>query len=147
MRKIALIGCSKKKLGVNTPQTTYRAGEIYIGNNFRKSRDEGIEYFGCESDFYILSGNVEYGLLNCNDMICYYDKYLGNCTAKERKIWANKILQQLKCKFDISDTEFVIFAGSAYSQYIKNYLNCIILKFNSRTITFEIKEKLSNGSK
>lgn len=139
MRTIALIGCSAKKQGKNEPQKMFVAGEIYTGFSFKKARDLGIEHFGCEKDYYILS--AEYGLLDCHKKIAYYDKYLGEFSIKEKKDWAERVYKQLTKKFDLHDTQFVIFAGSDYTQYLKNRLNCVLLKYKGRQITFEVKEK------
>jgi len=143
MRRIALIGCSKKKQGKDCATALYKAADIYLGNNYKIAKEQGIKYFQCEEKFYILSG--KYGLLASDERISYYDTYLGKFPVKEKIKWAKMVLEQLKHNFDLSSTEFVIFAGDSYSKYIKAYLNCIILKFERRTITFEIKEQLSNG--
>lgn len=145
MRRIALIGCSKRKLGKDCPETKFSAKDIYLGRNYKKARDEGIKYFNCEENFYILSG--KYGLLSGDTKISYYDIYLGNFSVKEKKEWANIVVEQLKKNFDLTNTEFIIFAGDSYSKYIKNFLNCIVLKFAGRNITFEIKEQLNMADK
>ncbi len=145
MRRIALIGCSQSKLGKDFPKAKFPAKDIYLGRNYKKSREIGIKYFNCEDKFFILSG--KYGLLDEDDKISYYNTYLGNFSVKEKKKWADMVVSQLKQRFDLKDTEFVIFAGDSYSKYIKNYLNCITLKFKGRIITFEIKEHLKNGDK
>lgn len=138
MRRIALIGCSKKKLGKNCPNKKFKANDIYLGNNFKKALNEGIEYFNCKNDFYILSDKYE--LLSKNDKISYYDVCLRDFSIYEKKKWASNVLQELKNKFNLVDTEFVIFASDIYCKYIKNHINCIVLKFNYRNITFQIKE-------
>ena len=145
MKRIALIGCSQKKLGKNCPSTKFAAKDIYLGRNYLKAKDKGVRRFECEEHYYILSG--KYGLLDSNDEITYYDTYLGHFTVNEKKKWAENVIEQLERIFDLSNTEFVIFAGDSYSKYIKKHLNCITLKFNGRHITFEIKEQLQNGNK
>lgn len=139
MRTIALIGCSKRKMGGDCPDRKFMAGEIYLGNNYKKARDIGIDFFGCEKEFYILS--AKYGLLKSSDEITYYDKYLGKCSASEKRGWADKVYDQLKQKFDLATTHFVLFAGSAYTKYIKERLNCTVLKFDRRSLTFHIAEE------
>ena len=144
MQRVALIGCSQKKLGKNNPNAKFIAKDIYLGRNYLMSKNKGIQHFECQQHFYILSG--KYGLLDSNEEISYYDTYIGKFSAKEKKQWAENVIEQLRKIFDLSNTKFVIFAGDSYSKYIKNYLNCITLKFNGRHITFEIKETLHNGN-
>lgn len=144
MRKIALIGCSKRKMN---DEKAHFAKDMYLGNNFKMSKIEGIQKLNCKEHFYILSGNYDYGLLDQDDEICYYDVYLGKQTERFKKLWARKVLSQLNTRFgdDIKNICFVLFAGSSYTKYIKNKLNCIILKYNGRQITFDIKEELYNA--
>ena len=52
MRKIALIGCCKRKQGKNEPNKLFFAKDIYIGNSFKKSKEQGIVKFECE-DYFI----------------------------------------------------------------------------------------------
>lgn len=119
------------------------AKDIYLGRNYKKAKEQGVEYFHCEEEFYVLSG--KYGLLCMDDQISYYNTYLGAFTEKQKRAWADMVVEQLSQKFDLHSTEFVIFAGDSYSKYIKQRLNCIVLKFNGRNITFEVKEQLRNG--
>lgn len=144
MQRIALIGCSKSKKGKNTPNKYFLARDIYTGKNFLKSVSEGVKYFNCE-DFYILS--AEHGLLKKDKKICWYDKSLYEMCAAHRKQWADKILMDLRAKYDLENTEFVIFAGSLYSKYLVGHLNCITLLFNGRHITFNEKKLYDNGGK
>lgn len=145
MRRIALIGCSSRKLGKDAPNDMYPAGKIYVGKNFLKAKQQGISHFGCEKEFYILSG--KYGLLNQNEPISFYNTYLGDFSEEEKRAWAMKVLDQLGRNFNLENTQFVIFAGRDYSKYIKNNLNCITLKYNHRILTFEVDEVLNNGGK
>lgn len=144
MRKIALIGCSKRKLNDGKK---HFAKDMYLGNNFKKAKNKGVQKLNCEDHFYILSGNYDYGLLDQDDEINYYDVYLGNQKESQKILWAEKVLNQLNNKFgeDIKNICFVLFAGSSYTKHIKNKLNCVILKYNGRQITFDIKEELHNA--
>jgi hypothetical protein len=81
MKNIALIGCSSRKKGKNEPDKKYKASEIYVGNNFIHSVEEGLKQFNCE-EYYILSGNMDYGLLHPDDQIQYYNVYLSNKNNK-----------------------------------------------------------------
>ena len=144
MQRIALIGCSKSKKGKETPDVFFSAQEIYTGRNFLKSMQKGTKYFNCD-DFYILS--AEHGLLGKDDKIVWYDKSLYEMRASCRKRWADKVLTDLRLKYDLKNTEFVIFAGSLYAKDLVGHLNCITLRFNGRHITFNEKNKYDNGGK
>ena len=71
---IGLIACSSRKLGQNNPAEKYWAKDIYKGNTFIKSKEEGLKKYNCE-EWYILSG--KYGLLDKDEGISYYNLYLG----------------------------------------------------------------------
>lgn len=145
MRKIALIGCCKKKLGENNPNALFYAKDIYIGNSFKKSKTEGVKIFNCE-DYYILS--AEHCLLDKNKKITYYDKTLSKMKAKDKREWAKTVLDELNQKFDLRNDEFYIFAGKNYYENLVGHLNCVVFKYkNSNCITFDIKEKFRNGLK
>lgn len=143
MRTIALIGCSKRKMGADTPDKKFKAGEIYLGNNYKKARDLGVDFFKCEKEFYILS--AKYGVLKHDDEITYYDKYLGKCDVAEKRRWADMVYEQLRRLFDLKNTRFVLFAGGAYTKYIKTRLNCTVLKFDRRSLTFDVAEEYFRG--
>ena len=50
-------------------------------------------------------------------------------------------IHQLQDKFgDLSQIEFIFFAGQTYYRYLLQRLNCKVLNFNGRHITFKIKE-------
>lgn len=145
MSKIALIGCCKKKLGKDNPSELFYAKDIYIGNSFKKSKEQGINTFDCE-DYYILS--AKYGLLDKNEKIPYYDKTLYNMKACDRRKWAEDILEELRSKYDFKNDEFYIFAGGKYYENLAGHLNCVVFKYiNSNCITFNIKETFRNGGK
>ena len=138
MIRIALIGCSKSKQGQNTPSKAFLAKDIYTGRNYKKARDQGVARFQCV-DYYILS--AEHYLLDKNKLICYYDKSLYEMKEAECRKWAGKVLAELKSRFDLNETEFIIFAGSIYAKYLINELHCITLKYKGRHITFDIKAR------
>ena len=143
MKNIALIGCSSRKKGKNEPDKKYKASEIYVGNNFIHSVKEGLKEFNCE-EYYILSGNMDYGLLHPDDQIQYYNVYLSNKNIAYQREWAQKVIKQLKERFPLGfdDINFIFFAGQGYyKNLISSLPNWTTLKYNGRHITFEIKEK------
>lgn len=145
MRKIALIGCCKKKQGENSPNELFYAKDIYLGNSFKKSKEQGIDKFACE-DYYILS--AKHHLLDKNTRITYYDKTLCKMKVKDKKEWAKVVLEELNKKFDLKNDMFYIFAGKNYYENLVEHLNCVVFKYiNSNCITFEIKDTFNNGGK
>lgn len=153
MKHIGLIGCSKSKLRQNdAPDKLFRAEDIYQGKTFLKSKNEGLARFGCE-DFYILSAKHE--LLDKDKEICYYDVKLAEATAPktadscetvDKKIWAGKILEQLKMKFDLAEVKFYIFAVKDYYEYLTPYLNCVVFNFEDpECIDFDNFTEYKNG--
>lgn len=42
-QKIALIACSKRKLGKNTPNQSFLAQDIYQGNIFKTAKEKGLK--------------------------------------------------------------------------------------------------------
>lgn len=141
MKRIALISCSAKKLeeAKTNPEKEFTARDMYIGKNFIKSVNEGLSAFHCDS-FYILSG--KYGLLSPDDKIKYYDCYLAKKKVAYQRDWSNKVYVQLQDELgDLSQIEFIFFAGQAYYKYLKKRLNYNALNFNGRYITFDVKEE------
>ena len=145
MRKIALIGCSKSKLGKEDLSRRFPAADIYCGRSFRKSKNFGIKHFGCEDRFYVLS--ALHGLLPCDAEITYYDKSLYDMSAKDRRRWAEQVYADICKTFDVSNTHFVIFAGFAYWQYLADRLNCTVLKYEGRNVTFTVKHVFEGGKR
>ena len=142
-KRIGLVGCSGRKLkeAKMNPQKYFPAKDIYTGKSFRKSVQEGLEYFGCDS-YFILSGKMEHVLLNPEDPIQYYDCYLAEQKTDYRKEWASKVLTKLESKLgDLDDYEFVVFAGKVYYENLVGRLNFKTLIFVHRQITFEVKDE------
>jgi formate dehydrogenase maturation protein FdhE len=47
-----------------------------------------------------------------------YDQTLNKMSKKERLEWTQKVLEQLKEKFDLNNTEFIILAGKNYYEFL-----------------------------
>ena len=145
MTHIALIGCSKTKLGSDTPEKLFKAQDIYQGNTFLKAKNEGVARFGCE-DFHILS--AKFGLLNKDDEIAYYDMYLGKQSTSYKKEWIAKVLSALRTRYDLQNTKFYIFAGSDYYKDLVSHLNCVVFAYkSSNTINLDNSTEYMNGGK
>ncbi len=85
-RNIGLIACSSRKLGKDKPDKKFRAQDMYIGNTFKKSKNEGLVKFEC------VSGKMEYNLLDKDTEISYYNVYLAKQNAEYKKMWTQKRL-------------------------------------------------------
>ncbi|SHM91309.1 hypothetical protein SAMN05720472_2622 [Fibrobacter sp. UWR3] len=143
-KSIGLIACSKRKnkKAVEDKGKKFAAEDLYAGNIFRQSKEYAQSH--CK-DWLILS--AKHHLLDRKKGICYYDCYLGNKTASERKKWADKVLDSLKKKFDLRKEHFVIFGGKKYYENLCEHLNCSVYKCYSGGIYLDkpIKEYRNGG--
>jgi len=116
MKKIVLISCaSKKKL------EKAKAKDLYISLLFKLN----LEYAKSLKPDKIFILSAKYGLLDLEEGIEPYDLTLNKIKDKEIKIWADKVLEQLKEKVDLKQDEIIFLAGEKYRKYlipeIKNY--------------------------
>lgn len=140
---IGLIACSSRKLGQDNLAEKYLAKDIYKGNTFIKSKEEGLKKYKCE-EWYILSG--KYGLLDKNERISYYNLYLGKQPAEYKKKWAEDVLNILKSKYDLKNDIFYIFGGKSYYKYLLPHLHCIVFTYkNSNCIDLDKTIEYRNG--
>lgn len=117
MAKIVLISCVKKKLigAKNVP-----AKELYTSPLFKKAWTYANQLNA--DKIFILS--AEYGLLNPESKIDYYDKSLVNAKVSERQAWTNKVIEQMKQEgIRLQDDKFVILAGKNYYDFLQKSLN------------------------
>jgi hypothetical protein len=110
---VALISCVSKKLNEKA-----QAKELYQSPLFKKNLEWALlEKF---DKIYILS--AKYGLVELTFCIEPYDVTLNNMPIKERKIWAQNILDDLLMEEDLDDTEFTFLAGSRYREFLEKEL-------------------------
>lgn len=123
---IGLVACSKKKdtEAETNEKKAFPAKDLYKGRIFQQSRDYAETH--CD-DWFILSGKFE--LLKKDTRISYYNCYLKDKSAIERREWADNVLKQLKKNgFDLEKDHFVIFGGKAYYENLCKHLNCSVYK-------------------
>lgn len=65
---------------------------------------------------YILS--AKYGLVSLNSVIDTYDLTLNNMKTNEIKNWAEKVVESLREKHDLTSDKFIILAGNNYRKFI-----------------------------
>jgi len=106
---IVLISCVSKKL----PQKA-AARDLYVSPLFRLNLQYATKL--APSKIFILS--AKYGLLNIDDEIEPYDVTLNNMSARERKYWANTVLDQLSVCSNLHRDHIVFLAGIKYRQYL-----------------------------
>lgn len=106
-KKIAFIGCSKKKRTVSCT-----AREMYRGSLFQKS----LTYCLREGySVYILS--AKYGLLKLDDKIEPYEETLNKMSKQQRLEWANRVREQMGLLGLFEN--FVFFCGKNYHEHFE----------------------------
>ena len=110
MKEIVLISCVSKKLEgtyeafkLYSPSVLFKAHWNYTLQKLKKNPKEEI---------FIIS--AKYGLLSPFEKIPKYDVTLKTMSKEEKQKWAKNVVNQLKEKFNIEDTTFLILAGKDY---------------------------------
>ena len=115
---IYLLGCTKDK-----EERKCKALDMYKKSKlFRVSLEYALSKVESkDKQIFILS--AEYYLLALNDVIEPYDTSLNDFSKEEKKIWANKVHEIMKEKFDIENTNFIVLAGINYFEPLLLYLD------------------------
>lgn len=118
MTKIALIGCTSRKLNKRC-----RAEELYSASHYFRLR---LEYAKLLKIPFIYILSAKYGLIPLDKVIEPYDLCLKDMGKKYRKKWSFYCLNQLKRKHDLSNDIFYLLCGKEYREYLeKNLINSI----------------------
>jgi cytoplasmic iron level regulating protein YaaA (DUF328/UPF0246 family) len=125
MAVIALIACGSRKR-----ETASEAVHLYTGTLFTLS----LEYAHRRQvdAFYILS--AKHGLLSPDAVIEPYDVTLNRLSAKERRAWARKVVQQLQRRADLRRDHFIILAGARYREHLLPHLSSVEMPLAGLTI-------------
>ncbi len=114
--RIVLISCVSKKL----PHRA-RVRDIYISTLFKLNLDYARKF--APDKIFVLS--AKYGLLELDQEIEPYELTLNNMRSGGVKIWAEKVLKQIKSACPIDESEFIFLAGENYRKFLlphlKNY--------------------------
>lgn len=128
--KIALISCSKSKQNYSCkvsemyqPSTLFHYSYLYA-----KKHDYEV---------YVLS--AKYGLIHENVIIEPYDLTLKNISASEKRSWSQKVIQQLKGKFNFESDEFIILAGRDYCENLLHSLKNHQLPLGNKPLGERVK--------
>jgi hypothetical protein len=125
MKKIILIACVSKK-----GNHIAKAKDLYISTLFKAS----IAYANYLNGDKIFILSALYHLLSLDKEIEPYNVTLSNVskskrkpglkilTAKEKKEWGKKVVEQLKLEADLENDEFIFLAGQEYIKPIRNYI-------------------------
>ena len=114
MKKIVLISCGKEKLGQRA-----EASKMYTGGLFTKSLKYAEKKLN-PNKLFILS--AKYGLLKPYEMIEPYDITLNNMRVAEKRLWADKVLQQLRTQTNLNGDYFVFLAGKNYRDLLISHI-------------------------
>lgn len=118
MQKVVLISCSKAKRSIPCA-----ARLLYDASNlFRKSL---VYAQTISNEIYVISS--KYGLVPLDEVIAPYDDTLNDKSADELAAWGQRVAEQIRNQYDISNTEFVILAGRNYYSPLQAYLPNISL--------------------
>ena len=143
MRRIGLIACSSRKCkeAEADHDKEFPACDMYIGTNFKKAVSKGLSILGCEDDYYILSDNIDYGLLSPDELIKYYDINLRDQDVAYRKAWGDKVYAQLIKKLgNLNDIEFIFFSPCIYYEYLrKKPIRGKAIIYKGHLMTFNLK--------
>lgn len=113
MKKIVLISCVSKKRAVKS-----RAAELYTSTLFKLN----LQYARKLKPDAIFILSAKHGLVALDDEIAPYDVTLNKTKADERKVWANKTIEQLRLHADLQHDHFIVLAGERYRQYLLPHL-------------------------
>ncbi|OGG39832.1 hypothetical protein A2118_00215 [Candidatus Kaiserbacteria bacterium GWA2_50_9] len=113
MRRIVLISCVSTKLGKPA-----KARDLYISPLFRFN----LAYAESLKPDMVFILSAKYGLVPLNRKIAPYNETLNTKRNAAKKIWANKVLHQLKAKTDLKLDEFILLAGERYRRFLLPHL-------------------------
>jgi len=107
---LGLISCTKSKANVKC-----KASEMYMPSQLFRAA------FAYTKDKYDIVAilSAKYGLLLPTDEIEPYNTTLKTLNIQQRKKWAEKVMNQIKERIDLSNIkECFIHAGKEYRQYL-----------------------------
>lgn len=113
MSKIAIISCGKNKAKIKA-----KARDLYLGSSFKMGLSFALKHFD-DKNIYILS--AKHGLLKLDQEIEPYEKSLIKAGESEKKLFALKIIDQIKTTFD-RDDEIYFFVSYEYIKYVLTHI-------------------------
>lgn len=135
MKTLGLISCTKKKQ--NYP---CKASEMYSASDlFRKA------YAYCTKKYdQVAILSAKYGLLLPQDEIEPYDITLNDMSIKERKLWSEKVFEQMQQRLNLSNYGRVFFhTGKRYREFLTPKLESVGLVTEVPLGNLQIGKQLS----
>ena len=128
--KVVLIPCASKKLKQKS-----KAKDLYISPLFKLS----LNYAKSLNPDKIFILSAKYGLLDLEQEISPYDLTLNFMPEKEIKIWAEKVIEQLKEKVDLENDEIIFLAGEKYRKFLLPSIKSYKIPLKGRGIGKQLK--------
>lgn len=131
MKKIVLVSCVKSKLSRRG-----KAKDLYISTLFTYK----MRYAkSLQPDaIYILS--AKYGILELDQEIDPYEKTLNKMGEREKKVWADQVLNDLKQIADLKTDMFIFLAGNNYRKYLLPAMTITHILFEGLTFGQQLSE-------
>jgi len=107
MRTVVLVTCTSAK-----HKGRHAAGYIYTkSSNFRKYMELAHLLTDSKSIFVI---SALHGLLPLDTVIDWYDYTLMGKSKSFKDAWGIKVAEQIRSRFDVNETKFIVLAGADY---------------------------------
>lgn len=107
MRTVVLLTCTSDK-----HKGKHAAGYLYTkSRNFIKNMELARLLTDSESIFVI---SALHGLLSLDTVIDWYDYTLMGKSKKVKDAWGIKVAEQIKSRFNVNETMFIVIAGADY---------------------------------
>lgn len=108
-KRIILISCVSKKLDHHA-----KAKDLYISTLFKLNLKYAEQL--APDEIFVLS--AKHGLLTLEQEVEPYEQTLNDMRSSEIRVWANRIIEQIREHFIIDDSEFTFLAGDKYRKYL-----------------------------
>ena len=113
MKKVVLIACSKRKF-----LRQAEAEDLYISPLFKLN----LQYARILKPDFIFILSAKHGLVELGQKLTPYGKTLNTMDASEIRVWAEKVIDQLKSKIDLNSDEITFLAGEKYRKYLLPFI-------------------------
>ena len=110
---VVLLSCVKSKRSYRC-----KAGDMYTSPLFRKM----MAYARSLKPKSIFILSAKYGLLGPEDTIEPYEQTLKTMKSGERRVWAQRVLSELRKHSSLEEDRFVLLAGSPYRENLVSHL-------------------------
>ena len=130
MYKIALISCVSIKL-----KHPAKARDLYVSTLF-KFNLKYAEKLNTDA-IYILS--AKYGLISLDVEVDTYELTLNTMSTDEIRLWADKVMEQIKAITSIDETEFIFLAGNNYRKNLLPHIKYSTIPLEGLRIGEQLK--------